>query len=499
MKKIICIVLCFVILALTPAYAVENLNSDEVFAEQEPAPELYTLTMYCNGVESNIVTIPYKWSANAPVSFYSQSYQYITIANTLGYTTTYNEETEEIVSVKDGRTIKLKVGDYDAFVTEGETTNDVFLYDVPFVVEGRTFISRSALKNLFDVELYLSDYDEENPESLPYINIYEYNHFYRIFKENFTEYENLIEKIAEICNPDIDFQTEAQMEYKLDFNSPAFGTTIKGSGKTKFVFEDSDSYKYMKVSNNSDGIFNLLDFSLYAFDYDFYNEENSEKRPEIDLDKTDELEMYYTPENIYLKSDDVVYYNMYGTDYFNGENIKDKWLKLPNLAFGEEIASFDDENFEMAKDYLIREVIASFLERNSHLSYNEICCKITEFTNTFNKDIIKYNEKTKTLKIDCSAKDFKNIVMFLGFTEKEAQWAAFDFESTDVYDDKGLPKGQGKLSYTLTNIPNPFNVEIGTVSFEMKITSKSKQLNQKRAIPSPESIINIDETDNGAI
>ena len=259
MKKIISLILSLIIVSsiFVSVSAVEEVTiSDGTTVVEDVSPELCELSMYCNGNESKIITIPFK-SEFYSKNYYEQSYQYITVANSLGYTTKYNDETQEIISERADRTIKMTVGSNDAQVINNDNPEYVYLYDCPFVVNGRTFVSMYDMEKIFDIEVYVSDYDEENANDIPYVNIYEYKHIKEIFKNEFAGYKNIIEMVCHI--PQDNWQSNVLLEYKIDFNSDTFGTSVKGRGKTNLPLENGENYEYIKVSNNSDGIFNLLE------------------------------------------------------------------------------------------------------------------------------------------------------------------------------------------------------------------------------------------------
>ncbi len=387
---------------------------------------------------------------------YWEYYRYTTVAEALGFTTTFNEETGMVESVKDDVTISfLPDGSYLSITENGELTIETdWVYEIANV-EDRVYIDYS------EIEYFFGDYTD------------------RMFSINYDDYSlNIItpemkKKLAseadkkltyfnEILNAERtkNFTSEASGVVDISFSSDFFGVSGSGNAKMQVISAKEGEKSYVKISQTNKGLMNLL----------------SLMNDEAVLPHT--IEAFNDGKHTYYKGSETVS-SMLDDEYYGFEyaykneasKVMDKWCYSENNSTS--FITF------IADDTTVGELIVnSAFETEDSDDAIEKIKMVTSLLSDENFKVSKAND-TKTYKFKVDTKTLLNILSKSeNLSDDLSDFENFNFELT--LNEKISKKGSSSVlngSISIENLPNPWNEDVlsGKISFDINGEAKFKE------------------------
>lgn len=396
---------------------------------------------------------------------YDTYYRYTSIADALGFETTFSAETGRIESTyEDGSCISFGTTGTDAMITYPDgSVDDFFLYYALVNIDGRMYISKYGIDDLL----------QDKTEKRIYFDGEKDSHFYIYTEAGINSMIRSVNKELSVLNQiqstisNQDYTSSGTTKLTINLGSDFFG--IKGSGDSVVTVTSAKRGEkmYWKIESTGNGLVNLFKLLENIYDID------AEKFP-----SSESLECFFDGNKFYLK-DPTRIKSMLEYEYYD---FTDEFPEETNAVLNE--WAYTEEMQEAWSEYLLYSSdLGTFIVNYAFdMSYDEspqemidmLLALLSDKNFSVNSSL---SGKTYTYKLDKAA-FLEALAPTMSVMSKEER---AEFEKTmSVFDinltTKQKIKDSGSTStssfeISLSNIPNPWNEEV----FSLDISAESSQ------------------------
>lgn len=432
--------------------------------------------------------------------FYSFYVPYAAVARKLGYQVAYQADTGEVTAVKGDKTITVKIGSRIAGIQEGEESIPVMLNLQVVEKEGVTYLYCYDFRTLLGLQTAVN-YTNRS------VHLYCTDHYTTYLEKNCKTY---LDYIASLNTPS-SFSSSSQSKIEFHANSDLFGIHINGTSDTFLSMQKQGATLGLQFEMENNGLFNFLD--LQCNPAVFTQMESLQEQ--IDLSKPLKANLYLDRDALYLDSEAVTPFVIY-QDYMYAEQEKlakvlertkngkikigisdDEYVKDIMEPF---LTMLENDNYRPTQEELTESLVILVINANGQEGYDsvmktfELIAKLTNapyFT-------VSATEKDTTVKYRIAAKDLQDLIKHLGFAEENEQliqYFNYDADMTAVFTKSGDSTAKSYCKIGLSNIPNPYGLEIGSVELIVSEDNQQKIGNQDISKPKDEDYVNYNEID----
>ena len=421
---------------------------------------------------------------------YDTYFRYTSVADALGFKTTFSAETGRIYSTRDDVCVSFNTIGEDIEITypDGTGTKPYFLYNDLGNIDGRMYISDYGIRTLLNASGGRHIYASSGVKAS--LNCYTEAGINALIRSADKELSVLNEMQAELVNQD--YVSNGTNKITVKLGSDFFG--IEGAGESVITITSAKRGKkaYVKLETKGKGLINFVRML-----YDDFSVWGSETFPE-----TTSVEWYFDGTTNYVKGaplvESKIQYEDYGFTYDFPEEtnaVLDKWVYS-------DYNSDDDLAQYVANPPSIGTFIVNYAFDNAYERAPEET--IAVFLSLFSdKNFTVKNTaqgKTYTYKLDKNAlaRALEPTLATMTENEKaefEKNMALFDINITVKQSTKqtgATSTAKGKIS--VSNIQNPWNKQVFSldVSFESSETYSFKKA-QTFTFPDISNAVNITE------
>lgn len=405
--------------------------------------------------------------------------KYTEIASILGYETTYDDDTRTITSVKDDEKLVIPIdsdSELSILKTSGDETTEI-AYVYSSIYNDRFYIYEWNYERLFDVKVNLS-YDDANDKEE--YHIIETAPLKKYMLEKTVNFEKYIDIVGVSSFPNQ--SSEGMLE--CVFDSPNFGTKIEGSCSISSNQSYNNGKLSMSIDANTAGIINVITAALQgAAGMELQN-------MKFDLTKPIDFNMYSDETGTYLKSDMLHGLLLSGILGYNNtpefkKNVFDstlgKYIRYDSELVPEEMAENINaitNTYEVLIDLLVEMALNAGIAE-----YDRVIAYIDSIIDLVDEEHLIINEKadgSTNVTYKVTENDIVKIVnaviddTYLNIVEREQINKFLNGMNVECLSVCNITKS-GKMT-TKSNIefvmeiPNNWNLDIGTLTFKLKST-----------------------------
>lgn len=455
------------------------LFSTVTWAEEEKAP----FTTYVNGE---------KIEAKDPI--WMEYYDVIPLApivRKLGYTVTYDESENKVLCQKDNLVIAIVPGNNFAQMSNQDSQWTEYIRYSPCEFDGTVYLSQYSFYILFHISVSVFSAQRE-------VHAITQDAVTDLVREKAEPLKKFLEteKMFENCRSDFTFQSGFSGKSEL------FGIELDGISDGNLTLQKQGRNFYASVKLENSGLYNFYNLMLTDMLTD------PEGKPASLVGKPVELEFFLDDEGLYVKaaalSMDVVdnyvaplrYIEQGIIDKCNAF-VKDKWIFFPfNEEKKQEFSFLFDGKYANYEQW-ITTLTDNVFEAYGHQSYQKIVSDIEELaelwdsnhlsvTDTDGKRTVTYRLDKTTLKSLLKATGSFFYVYQEDAFDKAFPLLSFDLRFDSVSDKTSQAEQTLLMELSLSNIPNEFGLECGSLQYTVlgKNTVKEGAQNISRPEPS---------------
>lgn len=433
-------------------------------------------------------------------TFYSFYVPYAAVARKLGYQVAYQADTGEVTAVKGDKTVTVKIGSRIAGIREGEESIPVMLNLQVIEKDGVTYLFCYDFKMLLGLQTAVN-YTSRS------VQLYCTERYTTYLEENCKAY---LDYIASMNTPS-SFSSSSQSKIEFHANSDLFGIHINGTSDVSMNLQKQDTTLGLQLEIKNDGLFHLLDLQTKPAVF----AQMKSLQDKIDLSKPLKANLYLDRDALYLDSETATPI-VICQDYCDAEEEKlaqalerakngkikigisdDKYVKdIMEPIF----TMLENDNYRPKKEEFIESLVSLVINANGQEGYDSVMKCFELIAKLANAPYFTVNktEKETTVTYKIIAKDLQNLIKSLGFSEENEQllqYFNYDVDMTAVYTESSDMTVKSYCKIGLSNIPNPYGLEIGSVELIVREDSQQKAGNQNIAKPKDEDYINYNEID----
>ena len=301
LKKFLCFVLCIMLTVTSHGVFAVDLGS----ASKIPA-------VYFN---DELVA-----EAGAYFNFIDRYIQYVPIAQIAGYTTTYDDATRTVTSVKNGTTISFVLDSDIITKTENGMVQEIKQQTTTW--DGRAYLNDYAIDALFGYGVILPDYRK---------GIYLYDK--DLLAQEFTDSAGNLKNAMEAIHFPSAFSVHANATLNFDSDFSLFGIKIDGSSTLTADFQRQGDAFAGQFVLDCDGLMNLFQLEMYPA----IGRSIAELNDEVDLENPVVFRFYTKDDYFYLENgplaQTILKYTLpfYVSDEFLPElfsSLEGKWIRF---------------------------------------------------------------------------------------------------------------------------------------------------------------------------
>lgn len=445
MKRILAVILSvFLVLGASPALAEDYVDSDGAYW----TPFDYTITV--DGAEA---------AAEPGYNGYIYLYRYTSIADALGYQTSFNAETGKVESVKGDLTVSFSTSDGGITLIQGEITNTDYFRAT--TIHDKTYISYTNAKKLasyVDFALFAD-------ENLGTVSIYTPAGKYALAERTDARLTQLNAMLG--LTKDKNYTSQGTSKMAMNFSSKLFGLSGTGDMHLETVSAKDGDKTYAKITASNSGLMNL--FRMFHM-----------QNGEIPADDT--MEFFTDGQQIYFKNKALAKSLLTEYDYAftyrytkQVDEVADKWFYSDVLSSSYQLL--------LNKSISMGGFLVDYCFENAAYATDPIAM-IDMLTTLFSDENITVTEKNglKTYTYKLNKNTFLNCMEPLlsemseeERTEFDSVMDAFNLEMTAsqaISADGIISASNGKI--TLSNVPNPWNEDVfsGEILFTAEENAK---------------------------
>ena len=246
-------------------------------------------------------------------------FQYVPIANALGYTTTYDGETQTVTSEKGGRVIRMVLNQSNITITENEQTRNVYGSTTEY--EGSTYLNSYIYGNLFDI--YVSRGKTQDTE----LYLYTKEAVAQRIEDTLNDKLNIF---SDYQLPE-DFTAKLSLQLNGRADSDTFGMHFDCGIAADIAVSRKGEWTQLEAIINADGLANFIQLFVHPA----VSEDIESLIDTVDLEKPVTVSVRYNSDTLYVKADDpyvlsALYSSLPWTpdEYKNAlpAQLQDKWI-----------------------------------------------------------------------------------------------------------------------------------------------------------------------------
>lgn len=466
--------------------SISLLFSSVTWAEEEKAP----FTTYVNGE---------KIEAKDPI--WMDSYDvvpYAAIARKLGYTVTYDETENKVISQKDNTVITFVPGDYRVQISNQDSQWTEYIGPSACEFDGTVYLSKYSFYRLFHVSVsVLSEQREVHVITQDAVAalIREKAEPLKIFLETEKMFEN--------------FRSDFTFQSGFSGKSELFGIGLDGNSNSKFTLQKQGRTFYASVKLENSGLYNFYNLGLTDMLTD------SEGNPDSLVGKPVKLEFFLDDGGLYVKagalSMEVVRRYVSSVWYIKQEVldkcstfVKDKWIFFPfNEEKKQEFSFLFDGQYADYEQWV--DVLSSnIFDSGSHQSYQDFVSdveKISELWDSNHLSVADIDGK-RTVTYHLNKTVLKSLLKatrssFYVYQEDALKDAfpllTFDLRFDSVSDKTFQTEQILLIELSLSNFPNEWGLECGTLQYKLSGRNTIKEGVQNINCPDPSQTVSNEE------
>lgn len=436
----------------------------------------------------------------SPNQMCSPHVPFAAVARKLGYQVSYQESTCEVTAVKGEKTVTIKIGSRIAGIQEGEESIPVMLASQAVEKDGVTYLMYWDLDMLLGV-LTVRSYKDSS------IHLYCMERYIKYVEENCKTY---LDYITSLDIPS-EFSSSSQSKIEFHANSNLFGIHINGISDISMNLQKQGTTLGLQLEMKNDGLFHFLDLQTKPAVFTGMEA----LREKIDLSKPLKANLYLDKDALYLDSETATPIVIY-QDYCDAaeeklvqalERTKNGRIKIgiSDDEYVQDImapvfTALENNTYRREKEELVESITTMILQSNGPEGYDNVMKCFELIAKLTNAPYFTVNETEKettvTYKID--AKDLQNLIKSLGFSngnEQLLQYFNYDVDMTATYMKSNDITVKSYCKIGLSNIPNPYGLEIGSVELIVSEDNQQKIGNQDISKPKDEDYVNYNEID----
>ena len=504
-KTLSALLLLTMLLTCFSPFATAYAEDEEYYPEDYPSYSV-SFNMSIDGVPCDPVLIMegyYVYANNLPAAY---------ILRNLGFDVSYDEAANTVSAIKDDMRIVLYLNHYSVLVQTGDRVRE-YSY-MCREIYGTSYVSSDFFNQVlgyyptFRYGEYFYDPDTNTYVEYAYLDLFDLSSY----GQQVADLLNANLQRAKDLNLDLSVPIRYSMNTDFLFDSPVFG--IKANGKITYDLQiaQTDEGYFMDMKLDTDGLANLM------YDMTYKSGMASLYLPDlsgIDFDSPIEFKIIADSTGTYMKLPGLqkkYVTNLYEYHYLETPEQQLKaqtaWLKssdnVPTMKSG-----------LSAQDGVV--LLTSLMPYRTPMP-TEFCEKMILLLQNFSdKSIVTQNEDSGQVSIDMNidkdwlyqqASALASSFPFLDYYDPEyddldsilaAQQASvdqffdvleFDMINNETYQDGVLTTGTMRISAKLLNIPNDWNLPIGTITFESKADYYSDaSIVMDTTIPAPQDCV----------
>ncbi|MDP4132496.1 MAG: copper amine oxidase N-terminal domain-containing protein [Bacillota bacterium] len=496
MKKLLCLFLTVLFVLPTGIYANE---------EEPPKP----IKVQLNGSYLELDVQPTIIDDRLMIPFRS-------IAEKIGVSVDYNKDSRQVIAKKGKDTITFTINKKSVEVSGKNGAKTIDMEVAPVIYKDRTLVPLRFFAESFDIEVGW-DYSENTAI------LVDYSYFVNQIKEKDSNFYKAISLEKVISNA----------HYSTTFNedivakSEVFGVNIHAGSNVDADIKQDGKKISADVNILNNGLYNLATFYMQTQRYGG-NESDEVITP--DFDKPMNIKFMLNDETLFVKSDFILgmilnSYNYSFLDKDYREKLKSNWIKLSNdnAIYGNSgLENLDLENLDVDTrlELAVKQLLQIGYEYKDSTNYFEnINKKVTAFTELLSNDnlVLNYNDDGSahiTYKID--EKTIYNAIMKIVNSiddEDEKEEATknvnqylkvlhFNLAYDANIKDGIVLDAAVDATAKLDNIPNQYNMQIGTIEAKLNAKSVSSDIGKVTIAESDfpsENVISQEQLDQEAL
>lgn len=406
-------------------------------------------------------------------------YRYTSIADALGFTTSFNEEAGEVVSVNGDTSLSFPIGGYGASLTAGNKTTTIEYFPIQ-IINDKTYLPYYCIETLAsftDMEAYVDN-------AAGVVSIYTAAGKTALAEQADTRMTRFNEMLG--LTKDKNYTSSGTGNITINLASELFGLSGTGDIQLETSSVKSGEKTYSKVSTTSSGLMNVIGL---------LNGQSQE------MPSSETMEIFSDGQRVYLKGKSLAKTLLAGIDATfpysypsETETISDQWFYMEDLPSSYPLLLNNSTSIG-------RFIVDYCFAFRPHTDPIQMYNMMVDLLADDNVEITESNGmKTYTYKIDRNS--FMDLLAPLTAEMSAEERANFDtvmngfgFEisaSENVSADGIASVSGGKIS--ISNIPNPWNEDV--FSGEILFTAEENALFAETAdytFPDISNAVNLEE------
>lgn len=388
-------------------------------------------------------------------------FQYVPIANALGYTTTYDGETQTITSEKDGRVIRMVLNQSNITITEnGQETS---VYGIAREYEGSTYLRSYIYNDVFDIYAYQGETKETE------LYLYTKEAVAQRIENAFKSKQNTISdyQLPETFTAKISLQTNDRID------SDTFGIHINGSLAADITLSHKGEWTQLDATINADGLANFI--RLFA--HPAVSEDIKSLANTLDLEKPVTISMRYNSDTLYVKADNpYVLSALYSSlpwmpdEYKNAlpAQLQDKWIGYTiDDSISDTLSNIQNSLQAEVDMTQFADYFASSFGKTNHVF------RAVDALAALSEKYASVTQEGSSTTVKADLPDGAIQQLLREFTEIDQSWLdvlKLSCTGETTITDKHEMTSSISLNVGLTNIPTPYGLQCGTADGTISAT-----------------------------
>ena len=419
--------------------------------------------------------------------FGGSAFQFVPIASAFGYTTTYDGETQTVISEKGGRIIRMVLNQNDMTIIENGQEQKLYGKAIEF--EGSTYLDYYRFSSLFNIYAYRGETGK--------------NELYLYTKDAVTQqieeqFKDTIPALSHFLLPD---SFDAQLSLQIDghADSDTFGIHFDGGLKADAAISRNGEWTALDLTIHTDGLSNLIRFLTHPA---LSNEIEHFKT--IHLNEPLTASFRYNNDTLYVKADGILalteLYNSLPHNrldtYKNSllAQLQDKWICY-------QMDSFIREKLNIVQKFLQPELEINQIADTFALQFgdsNSVFAAIDAAAALY-KQTMAISYEDGSLSVKANLPDGAVQQFLSDFAVIDQSW--IDVLALSAAGETAVTEGASLISsFTtdigITNIPNPYGLPCGTA--DGTITGTVSITKGAEEIAAPENAVDFQSIFNDA-